>query len=95
MHNTEFGSPQGSQQVVPEMKSDLYRPKRFFGVQFPVPLRAAEHQERLILAGEASSRTVMLGHSNYFHFVFRQANEDSSVFLVQTERIDQSVFWFQ
>ena len=37
MRSIEFGFPQGLKQVVPEMKSDLYRPKRFFGVRSPVP----------------------------------------------------------
>ena len=48
-----FVFPQGLKQVVPEMKSDLYRPKRFFGVQFPGPLCVARHREHQVWLGVA------------------------------------------
>ena len=37
MRSIAFGFPQGLKQVVPEMKSDPYHPKRFFGVLSLVP----------------------------------------------------------
>ena len=53
MRSIEFGFPQGLKQVVPEMKSDLYRPKIFFGVQFRGPLRVVGHREHQVLVGVA------------------------------------------
>ena len=51
--NIEFVFPQGLKQVVPEMKSDLYRPKRFFGVRSPVPLHVEGHRVHQVWLGVA------------------------------------------
>jgi hypothetical protein len=48
-------------------------------------LSAEGFLECLIAGDEACSLSVVFCHCNYFHFIFRQANKDGSVFLIQTE----------